>query len=201
MAQMPASVVIRPESDGDHDDIGRVVAAAFGSEVEARLVDRIRASPEYLAGMALVALVGDDVVGHVMVSQAVISSDDGDRRISMLSPLAVLPGSQRRGIGGALVRAAIAAADARGEAMVVLEGSPHYYRRFGFEPADRYGITIHLPEWAPPEGGASRTAHGVRPRRPHAAGDGRLPGGVRRSRIGDAPWLAAIGARSNRGSQ
>ena len=35
--------------------------------------------------------------------------------------------------------------------LVVLEGSPEYYSRLGFEPAARFGITVHLPEWAPPE--------------------------------------------------
>jgi putative acetyltransferase len=63
----------------------------------------------------------------------------------------VTPNRQRSGIGRALVRAALAIADARGEPIVVLEGSPTYYARFGFEPATAYGIEIHLPEWAPPE--------------------------------------------------
>jgi putative acetyltransferase len=35
--------------------------------------------------------------------------------------------------------------------MVVLEGSPAYYGRLGFEHSMRYGIVIPLPEWAPPE--------------------------------------------------
>ena len=39
----------------------------------------------------------------------------------------------------------------RGEPIVILEGSPLYYGRLGFEPATKYGIEIHLPEWAPPE--------------------------------------------------
>ena len=26
-----------------------------------------------------------------------------------------------------------------------------YYGRLGFEPAVKYGIEIHLPDWAPPE--------------------------------------------------
>ena len=35
--------------------------------------------------------------------------------------------------------------------MVILEGSPAYYGRLGFEHSSRYGIEIHLPEWAPHE--------------------------------------------------
>ena len=157
------SVVIRPESVDDHDAIGRVVAAAFESEALSELVDRIRASPEYVPEMALVAVAaregdgerdgaGDgEIVGHVMISHAIIRNDDGERPIVMLSPLAVLPARQGSGIGGALVRAAVEVADARGEPLVVLEGSPAYYGRFGFEHSLQYGIEITLPDWAPPE--------------------------------------------------
>ena len=127
------------------------MAAAFGSQAEADLVDRIRASPEYVPEMALVAESDGEIVGHVMVSGAVVRNEQGSRPISMLSPLAVLPSRQRDGIGSDLVRAVLAIAEERGEPMVVLEGSPAYYRRFGFEPATDHGLVIHLPDWAPPE--------------------------------------------------
>jgi hypothetical protein len=37
------------------------------------------------------------------------------------------------------------------EPLIVLEGSPGYYSRFGIEYAVPFGITIELPDWAPPE--------------------------------------------------
>jgi len=144
-------MLIRPETAADTGAIRRVVARAFGSEVEADLVDRIRASPGYVAEMALVATVGGVVVGHVMISGAVLHHDAGDQPIVMLSPLAVDPDHQRRGVGSALVRAAVAVADERSEPLVVLEGSPAWYGRLGFEPATRHGLVIHLPDWAPSE--------------------------------------------------
>ena len=144
-------MIIRPESPDDRDAIRQVVASAFESEAEAQLVDRIRASPEYVPEMALVAELDGQIVGHVMISYAVIGNDDGERRISMLSPLAVLPEFQRAGIGSALVRASLAIADAHDEPMVILEGSPAYYGRLGFEHSVNYGIEIHLPDWAPLE--------------------------------------------------
>jgi putative acetyltransferase len=145
------SLVIRTEAVDDHDAIRRVVAAAFGSSVEADLVDRIRASPEYIPELALVAEIYGVVIGHVMISGAVIRNDEGKRAISMLSPLAVVPSRQREGIGSVLVRAGITLADARGEPLVILEGSPAYYGRFGFEHSRLHGIEIPLPHWAPPE--------------------------------------------------
>ena len=151
MASPPAPLVIRPESPADHLAIGQVVAAAFGSQAEADLVDRIRESPEYEPAMALVADLAGEIVGHVMISHAVIRNDDGDRRISMLSPLAVDPAHQRGGIGRALVEHSLHIADSLGEPIVILEGSPAYYGPLGFEHSIRYGIEIHLPSWAPPE--------------------------------------------------
>ena len=66
-----------------------------------------------------------------------------------LSPVSVRPDVQRRGVGSALIRSAIERADQRGEPLIVLEGSPAYYPRFGFRPARELGITITLPSWAP----------------------------------------------------
>jgi len=143
--------VIRPESADDHAAIRRVVAAAFGSHVEADLVEHIRASPEYVPQLALVAEIDGEIVGHVMISGALIRNGVGSRAVAMLSPLAVAPTHQRHGIGGQLVRAAVALADGRGEPLVVLQGSAKYYSRFGFEHSTPHGIEMHLPDWAASE--------------------------------------------------
>jgi putative acetyltransferase len=65
----------------------------------------------------------------------------------------VSPDRQRSGIGGALVRAVTALADSRGEPLVIVEGSPNYYARFGFEDARPHGLLVPLPDWAPREAG------------------------------------------------
>lgn len=120
--------------------------------------------------MALVAEIDEQIVGHVMISHAVIRNEEGDRRISMLSPLAVDPGRQRAGVGAVLVRAVLAVADDRGETLVTLEGDPAYYRRFGFEPSKLFGIEIHLPDWAPPEAAQVVRLGGFDPRDPSLRG-------------------------------
>lgn len=146
-------ITIRPETDDDIEAIGVVVASAFGSETEARLVDRIRSSPYAMRGGSLVAVDDTEaVVGHVMVSHADLIDDrDVTHRVAMLSPLATRPDLQRRGIGSKLVRAAVDFAAAQGEALLVLEGDPRYYSRLGFDSAESFGLTLPIPDWAPPE--------------------------------------------------
>ena len=146
-----SDVTIRPERADERDAIADVVAAAFGSPAEARLVDAIRASSNFVPEWSMVAELRGRVVGHVLVSFVGLDDGAAQRRIASLSPLAVAPDLHGRGIGSALVREVTARVDDRGEPLVVLEGSPKYYGRFGFEHSLPHGIRIDLPEWAPPE--------------------------------------------------
>jgi len=86
-----------------------------------------------------------------MVSYVTLRDASADHRVPSLSPLAVDPDHQRTGIGSALVRAVATIVDSADEPMIVLEGSPRYYSRFGFEHAVPRGVTMTLPSWAPPE--------------------------------------------------
>jgi putative acetyltransferase len=146
-------IVIEAEQPGDAEAIDGVVRAAFAHHLEVGdMVASIRASHRYRPGLALVARVGTKVIGFVMVSGTDLVADDATRReVLTLTPLAVLPECQRRGVGAALVRAALDEADRRGEPLVVLEGSPRYYGRLGFTLATTHGIVLDLPDWAPPE--------------------------------------------------
>jgi putative acetyltransferase len=157
------SVSIRAESDPDLDTIHGVVAQAFGGDLEAQLVRKIRASPEYVAALALVAIADGQVVGHVMVSHCRLDDNGTSHEIATLSPVSVRPDRQGNGIGSAIIREVIARANARREPLIVVEGSPRYYPRFGFQPAAALGITIHLPDWSPPEAGMALPLDAYRP--------------------------------------
>ena len=147
----PMTPTIRAERPGDYEAIDDVVGRAFGDSVTPELVRRIRDSEHYVAEYALVAEWTGRVTGHVMLSYVELADGARRQRVPCLSPLAVLPERQKQGIGGALIKAALARAADRREPLVVLEGSPLYYPRFGFQPAAQFGISIDLPSWAPPE--------------------------------------------------
>jgi putative acetyltransferase len=150
----PLDIEIRPERGDDQGDvaaIAAVVAAAFGSTLEADLVTAIRASRNYIAEAALVAEHRGRVVGHVMISHVVLRGPGGVRPVASLSPLAVAPDVQRRGVGSALVRHAVSVAGSLGEPLVALQGDPRFYSRLGFEHSSPSGIELNLPYWAPAE--------------------------------------------------
>ena len=137
-------MIVRPERRADHGAVARLVTAAFERPNEALLVERIRASINYVPELALVAEEEGEVVGHVLLSHVGLR-DGRTRTILELAPLAVAPGRQRRGVGSALVRAALERAEDRGEPLVAVLGHAAYYPRFGFEPARRHGIEPPAP--------------------------------------------------------
>ncbi len=139
-------VLVRPERAADLEAIRAVVAAAFGRQDEARLVELIRRSPDYIPDLALVAEDRGAIPGHVMFSRTVLIDGDAVHPVLALAPVSVVPDRQRAGIGTALVREGIARADARGEPLVVVLGHPAYYPRFGFEPASQYGVLKPSPD-------------------------------------------------------
>ena len=141
-------VIVRRELTDDQAAIFAVHAAAFarldaGEVLEARLVDTLRGDGDVIPALALVALINDEVIGHVLCSRAAIDSFP----CVGLGPLGVLPAYQRRGVGQALMHGVLAAADALDEPAVVLLGDPGYYRRFGFQPARPLGILATDPTW------------------------------------------------------
>ena len=137
---------IRSETGADRDAIWKVNAEAFGDQEAADLVDTIRATDRFIPALSLVAERDSEVIGHAMLSW--VDIEPGPHRILQLGPLAVKPAHQRQGVGSALMNEAIRLAEERKEPMILIEGDPRYYGRFGFARADESGIE-------PPEG-----AHG-----------------------------------------
>jgi predicted N-acetyltransferase YhbS len=84
-----------------------------------------------LPAIALVARDGGRIVGSVRLWHI----DAGGRPALLLGPLAVDPSVQGKGIGSALMEAALVRAALAGHKAVILVGDAPYYQRFGFTAA------------------------------------------------------------------
>jgi putative acetyltransferase len=146
---------IRPERPDDVEPIRELLREAFGVEKVVTLVDLLRASSVFIPTLSFVAETDAGVVGHVLLTRTTLRTDGpgspGAVDVLNLSPLSVRPAVQGRGLGGTLLRTAVAAARDRGESLVVLEGDPGYYGRFGFRRASELGIGRPSPR-IPDEG-------------------------------------------------
>lgn len=133
---MTLAFTLRPEHAADAAAIERVTIDAFaGAEhaagTEHRIVAALRA-----AGALSISLVAESagaIVGHVAVSPVTLT--DGETGWYGLGPISVAPPWQRRGVGSALMRAALAKLEDFRAAGCILVGDPAYYERFGFRAA------------------------------------------------------------------
>ncbi|TMQ84647.1 N-acetyltransferase [Actinomadura soli] len=139
----------RPERPGERGAVRAVVEAAFPTAAEADLVDALRGDPAWVPGLSMVAEApGGGVAGYALATRCRVG--EGPAGVSgalALAPVAVHPDWQRRGAGGAAVRAVLDAAAARaasgrGERLVVVLGHPEYYPRFGFARASSLGVGV-----------------------------------------------------------
>ncbi|MFD3870555.1 GNAT family N-acetyltransferase [Streptomyces sp. NPDC058623] len=127
----------RPETPPDAAGVRAVNLAAFDTPSEADLVDALRADASWLPGLSYVAEAPDgSVAAHALLTRCTVDAAPA----LALAPVATAPAHQRAGAGSSVVRALLAAARERGEALVLVLGHPEYYARFGFAPASRFGI-------------------------------------------------------------
>ncbi|HUG48079.1 MAG TPA: N-acetyltransferase [Candidatus Limnocylindria bacterium] len=132
---------MRPAGEGDRAAIFEVESVAFGRADEAQLVERILASKSAVLGLEFVAEDDGPILGHILFSHVELLTQHGPRRVLALAPMAVLPERQGQGVGTALVRAGLDAAERLGEPLIVVLGHAEYYPRFGFVPAHQLGVS------------------------------------------------------------
>lgn len=148
---------LREEQGGDQQQAREIHRLAFGGKHHdvasgarvAGLLDALRRDDPAAAGF--VAEQDDAVVGHILFSRGLLDAPRRLVEVVTLSPVAVLPERQGRGIGSALIRHGLKELDGRGVPLVFLEGNPWFYSRFGFERADEHGFrkpSLRIPDGA-----------------------------------------------------
>ena len=119
--------------------IQNVHKRAFNGQYEQRLVEMLRNACR--VSLSLVAVVEDQVVGHVLFSPVTFDPPLEKHRWVALGPIGVLPEYQGRGIGSRLVRRGLDGCRSEGCDGVVLLGPPRFYSRFGFAQASQHGLS------------------------------------------------------------
>ncbi|MDD6815304.1 MAG: N-acetyltransferase [Firmicutes bacterium] len=151
MDQNKIKINVREERPEDYRRVEEITKAAFsypgrieqggiGCPYEHWMVHELRERDGILP-LSLVAVVDDTIVGHIICSHAAVKTKE--KRIPVLNfgPLSVLPEYQRKGVGGALLKAMMKRAKEMGFGAILFFGSPEYYPQFGFVEAAEFGVT------------------------------------------------------------
>ena len=148
-------MIVREQQADDYEAIRHVYAESFrqprfrppqnpGSvPPEVDLFEALWEAGDAIPELSFTALKDVGAVGHVTASRATVATDS----VVAVGPIGVLPEYQRLGIGSALMDALLTEADAADVPMIVLLGSPQYYSRFGFRPAEELGVIPPEPSW------------------------------------------------------
>ena len=125
---------IRPETPADYFAIRSIVEQAFrnmpyaGGD-EQKIIERLRFANALT--LSLVAMIDDQMVGHIAFSPAKAGDESGPW--FALGPISVLPEYQCKGIGAQLIERGLEDIRKLGPLGCILTGNPFYYSRFGFE--------------------------------------------------------------------
>ncbi|MEX1279922.1 MAG: N-acetyltransferase [Acidimicrobiia bacterium] len=152
MAPDTDDVVVRRLADDEFPAMRELAIEAFdGDEAIGTLLDTLRGSWAWIDELAFVATRGDEVVGFVLYTSALLDAPRRLVEVLVLSPLGVRTDQQGTGFGNRLVRESLEVVALRPEPLVFLEGSPRYYPRFGFRPGGDLGFrkpSLRIPDAA-----------------------------------------------------
>ncbi|MBE5801294.1 MAG: N-acetyltransferase [Clostridiales bacterium] len=151
---MRNDLTIRPETPADYAAIDQLVQRTFAQHTgysdgagEVAFIHEIREKPYYVPELSLVAILDEQIVGHVMFSRLPLcptSQWGGDMEapteLLVMGPVAVHADRIHQGIGETMIRQGLERARAYDCKGIVVEGDWHYYSRFGFETSADRGI-------------------------------------------------------------
>ena len=140
------NINLRLEQPEDYRKVEELVREAFWNHHvpgcnEHYLLHILRDSEAFIRELDLVAEIDGEIVGNIVYTKAKVLGDDGiSREVLCFGPIAVKPEFWAQGIGSALIEYSIARAKELNHRAILIYGDPEYYKRFGFVPAEKYGI-------------------------------------------------------------
>ncbi|MBU5336962.1 GNAT family N-acetyltransferase [Intestinibacter bartlettii] len=150
------SLTIRKIEKDDYDQVEVLTREAFWNIYrpgcsEHLVLHKLHENNRSIEDLELVVERDGKIVGHIAYSGGYIDGVDNETFITF-GPISVDPKFQRSEIGSKLVRISMQKAARLGYSAVFITGDENYYKRFGFEPASKYGIHLEgipLEEEAP----------------------------------------------------
>jgi predicted N-acetyltransferase YhbS len=140
-AMSDLSLTILPETGDDALAIERLHERTFGPGRYARTAYRIRERLRHRPELSFTARIGTLLVGSVRLTPIRV----GETPALLLGPLTIEPPFRERGIGRALIDAALGAARAAGHRLVVLVGDEPYYGKSGFRCVPKGSVIMPGP--------------------------------------------------------
>jgi len=108
------------------------------------MLHNFRQSEAYVEQLDHVALIDNQIIGHIISTKAkVISEDQTKHEVLHVGPFSVDEEFQNKGIGSQLFKYAIEEAKKMKFNGMILFGNPNYYPRFGFKNAKEFQISTH----------------------------------------------------------
>ena len=139
-------VEIRQERPEERRAVETLVRNAFWNQyapgcMEHYLLHILRSHKDFVPPLNLVAELEGEPVGQCACVKGKLWGDDGAVcTVLTLGPIAVRPDFQNRGIGGRLLARTAEIAKGLGYPAIFLTGDPAYYSRYGYLPAEQFGI-------------------------------------------------------------
>lgn len=140
-------VIVRQETSQDIPSIFKVIKEAFKSAEtpnpdEPQLVERLRKSNAFIPELSLVAIIDNQIVGHILLTKIKVNNNEQVFDSLALAPVSVLPQYKNRGIGGQLITKSHSSARQLGYHSIILLGHHNYYPRFGYKLAKAFGFKL-----------------------------------------------------------
>ena len=147
------NIVIRLEKKEEYREVENLVRESFWNVYrpgcyEHYVLNQLRDDQAFVSELDFVMEQDGRLIGQNMFMRANIKADDGrDIPIMTMGPICITPELKRKGYGKILLDYSLEKAKELGCGAVCFEGNIDFYRKSGFNYADKFGIRYHgLPE-------------------------------------------------------